>query len=79
MYEGGNVQEEQSLQLQEDESSWIMTLARKVLGMVVGKSYTGPLSAVNLIVGEIGDCWAVFLVTIVLSSFAFIPAFLLAS
>ncbi len=62
------------MQLQLEESpSWVMALARKVLGAVMGEAYTGSLSVMYLVVGELGDCWAVFLVTIVLSSLV-IPA-----
>lgn len=70
----GALTEMQSLQLQQDEPSWTITLARKVLGLIVGESYIGHFSAVHLIVGEVVDCWAVFLVTIVLSNFFLIPA-----
>lgn len=68
-----DVQEEQSSQLQQEEPSWAMMLLRKGLGMVIGEAYTGPLSAAYLLVGGIGDCWAVFLVTIVLLGFL-VPA-----
>ena len=68
------MQELQGLQLQQEEESWAMKLVRKALGAFIGEACIGSLSAIYLVFKEVLDCWAVFLVTIVLAGFLLMPA-----